>query len=109
MDSLVRYTWAGNVRQLESVARKIVELGDEQLASTGATVQSELAKPRTRALREAVRQVSQNVERELIVKALARTQWNQKRAARKLQIGYKSLHRKMKQLGLIGINDGTCL
>ena len=32
IDALVRYTWPGNVRQLESMARKIVELGDEQLA-----------------------------------------------------------------------------
>jgi len=48
-----------------------------------------------------VREATENVERELIVKALGRTQWNQKRAARESQITYKTLHKRMKQLGLV--------
>jgi DNA-binding NtrC family response regulator len=113
MESLVRYTWPGNVRQLESIARKIVELGDEQLAlryfsnvlvPTSPAVQPVVAR-RARSLREAVREASEEVERDLIVKALARAQWNQTRAARELQIGPKSLHDRMKRLGLTGTSD----
>jgi DNA-binding NtrC family response regulator len=114
MDSLVRYTWPGNVRQLESIARKIVELGDEQLAlsyfsdvlaATGPTVQPVAARYKARSLKEAVREASENVERDLIVKALEHTQWNQKQAARKLQISPRTLYKKMKQLGLAGTSD----
>jgi DNA-binding NtrC family response regulator len=114
MDSLVRYTWPANVRQLESIARKIVELGDEQLAlryfsnvlvPTGPTVQPVFARHRTRSLKEAVREASQNVERNLIVKTLERTHWNRKQAARELQISPKTLRDKMKQLGLKGTSD----
>jgi len=39
-------------------------------------------------------------ERELILRALQRTRWNRKRAAQDLQISYKSLLYKLKQIGL---------
>ena len=32
MDSLVEHSWPGNVRELENVARKMVALGNSQLA-----------------------------------------------------------------------------
>jgi two-component system, NtrC family, response regulator AtoC len=36
----------------------------------------------------------------LILKVLARTRWNRKRAAVELQISYKALLYKLKQIGL---------
>ena len=48
------------------------------------------------------RGVPREAERELILKALARTRWNRKRAAQELQISYKSLLYKLKQIGLPG-------
>jgi DNA-binding NtrC family response regulator len=36
----------------------------------------------------------------MILEALARTRWNRKRAAQELQISYKSLLYKLKQIGL---------
>lgn len=108
MDSLLRYTWPGNVRQVESTARKIVELGDERLAlnyfpgisvPTGPIVDS-VAKPKSQSLKEAVEEVSREIERELIVKALERTHWHRGKAARELQITPLRLRNKMKQFGL---------
>jgi two-component system response regulator AtoC len=37
----------------------------------------------------------------MILKALARTRWNRKRAAQELQISYKSLLYKLKQIGVL--------
>jgi DNA-binding NtrC family response regulator len=37
----------------------------------------------------------------LILKALAHTRWNRKRAAQELQISYKSLLYKLKQIGVL--------
>ena len=45
-------------------------------------------------------------ERELILQALERTHWNRKRAARELQISYKSLLYKIKQIGMPGSETG---
>jgi len=43
------------------------------------------------SLKVAARAASVKAERELILQALDRTHWNRKRAARELQISYKSL------------------
>ena len=114
IDSLVRYTWPGNVRQLEGIARKIVELGDEQLAMrffsdvpvpAKPTEEPVAARHRARSLTEAVREASEKIERDFIAKALERTQWNRKQTARELQITVKSLRKKMRQLGFVGPTD----
>ena len=46
----------------------------------------------------AARAASRQTERELILRALQRTKWNRKRAAQELQISYKSLLSKLKQI-----------
>jgi len=56
--------------------------------------------PRSYSLKAAARAASREAEREMILEALARTRWNRKRAAQELQISYKSLLYKLKQIGL---------
>ena len=51
------------------------------------------------SLKVAARTASRQRERELILEALERTKWNRKRAARELQISYKALLYKLKQIG----------
>lgn len=102
---LVDYSWPGNIRQLENVVKKIVALGDEEWAMAdfrspaperpaGGGVRESLS------LKQAARAASREAERELILKTLERTRWNRKRAARALQISYKALLYKLKQIGL---------
>ena len=99
------YSWPGNIRELENVVKKIVALNDEDLAiselvrtPSGTNVAG--VESQTRSLKVAARAASREAERELILKALARTRWNRKRAAQELQISYKSLLYKLKQIGL---------
>ena len=56
--------------------------------------------PRASSLKELVRQETERVERELIVRALDETGGNVTQAARKLKISRKSLQNKMKEFGL---------
>ena len=115
MDLLLHHSWPGNVRELENMARKIVALGDEHLAigdlaARPATMVSLPAEPAipapgVQSLKEAAREASRKAERELIAKALERTHWNRKRTARELQISYKALLYKLKQLNLDGVSD----
>jgi two-component system, NtrC family, response regulator AtoC len=116
MDLFLRHSWPGNVRELENVARKIVALGDEQLAiadividdTPKAATESPRA-PRSgngpfpgRSLKDAAREAARRAEREMILKQLERTHWNRKKTARELQISYKALLYKLKQSGLDG-------
>jgi DNA-binding NtrC family response regulator len=51
------------------------------------------------SLKHAARAASREAERELILKVLTRTRWNRRRAAQELQISYKALLYKLKQIG----------
>ena len=104
------YPWPGNIRELENVARKIVALGDPALAVSdlrAARISSTggLTPGNGTPLKVAARAASRQTERELILRALERTKWNRKRAARELQISYKSLLYKLKQIE--GPNSST--
>jgi two-component system response regulator AtoC len=101
------YTWPGNVRELENIVKEIVALGDERLAvaELGAAPREAAAlleQPLVpgHSLKAAARAASREAEREMILKALERTRWNRKRAAQELQISYKSLLYKLKQIGM---------
>ncbi|HXW61573.1 MAG TPA: sigma 54-interacting transcriptional regulator [Candidatus Acidoferrales bacterium] len=99
----VNYPWPGNIRELENVVREIVVLGDETLAvaELGTSARKRTPAPAlgSYSLKAASRAASREAERELIMQALARTRWNRKRAAQELQISYKSLLYKLKQIG----------
>jgi DNA-binding NtrC family response regulator len=101
---LMDHSWPGNIRELENIIKNIVALGDEQLAVSGlgpAPVRASRASRadvHIRPLKVAARAASREAERDLILKALERTHWNRKRAAQELQISYKSLLYKLKQI-----------
>lgn len=107
---LIEYSWPGNVRELENFARKIVLFGDDQraineLAVNGDTNDSDERFSNGHAtdsvsLKQAAREASRKVERKMILESLEETHWNRKRSARELQISYKALLYKLKQLGL---------
>ncbi|HYK49868.1 MAG TPA: helix-turn-helix domain-containing protein, partial [Terriglobales bacterium] len=51
------------------------------------------------SLKQASRAASREAEKELILRVLQRTRWNRRRAAQELQISYKALLYKLKQIG----------
>ena len=51
------------------------------------------------SMKEASRAASREMEKELILRTLTRTRWNRRRAAEELQISYKTLLYKLKQMG----------
>jgi len=104
---LLAHDWPGNVRELENLARRIVALGQAHSAM------GELQRPamqrlragevqRPASLKAVAREASRLAERELILKALEKTHWNRKQAARQLQISYKALLYKIKQIDVPG-------
>jgi two-component system response regulator AtoC len=115
LDLLLRHPWPGNIRELENIARKIVALGNEQqaISDIAAYETPRMAEPvagpvgenghgNGPSLKDVSRQASQKAERKVILQQLERTRWNRKRTARELQISYKALLYKLKQLNLDG-------
>jgi two-component system, NtrC family, response regulator AtoC len=96
------HSWPGNLTELEAAARAIVALGDESVAMGGLRsllTRSDRTNGEKMSLKEAARAASREAERELILKVLTRTRWNRRRAAQELQISYKALLYKLKQIG----------
>jgi two-component system, NtrC family, response regulator AtoC len=97
------YSWPGNVRELENAAKAMVALGDEDVAMGG--LRALLSRPDAGgngtqvSLKQVARAASRIAEKELILRVLTRTRWNRRRAAQELQISYKALLYKMKQIG----------
>jgi two-component system response regulator AtoC len=99
----LEYNWPGNIRELKDAARAIVALGDETLAMGGLR---SLLRRADRggngdkiSLKDAARAASREAEREIILQVLTKTRWNRRRAAQQLQISYKALLYKLKQIG----------
>ena len=118
------YPWRGNIRELENVIERCLLFCDEDrigvgdlppevregrpqaeppsaVADTMPGLGDELPVPDAgTGLKEAVREVTARLEKELIVKALEQTGGNVTHTARLLKISRKSLQTKMKELGL---------
>ena len=99
------YGWKGNVRELEHVIESAMILSDGQVLSlrdlpSGFAGQPE---PRSESLRELIRQS----ERQHIMAALSRTEFDKREAARVLGISLASLYRKLgeRQIGDSRLQD----
>ena len=103
LEVLAAYDWPGNVRELENLAIKFIAVGSTRIDPRdfpASTVRGGGSGTRhSSPLKVAARKALRRTERELILEALERTHWNRKKAAQDLQISYKSLLYKIKQIG----------
>lgn len=107
IEMLEAHDWPGNIRELGNLARKVVALGESRAAMGELkrympTRIKSVDVARNASLKVVAREASRLAERELILKALERTHWNRKQAARELQISYKALLYKIKQMDVDG-------
>jgi transcriptional regulator with PAS, ATPase and Fis domain len=107
---LSRYTWSGNVRELENVMRRLVVLADGEQAiealmtrgrnghnGHGSALRFTVAEG---GLREIGRRGAREAEREALREVLERVSWNRAEAARILKVSYKTLLTKIAACGL---------
>jgi len=101
------YDWPGNIRELANLSRKVVALGQSRLAMSelkrSAPAQTKTVEfLKNESLKVVAKEASRVAERDLILRALERTHWNRKQAARELQVSYKALLYKIKQMDVDG-------
>jgi len=122
MAFLHRYSWPGNVRELKNVVGRLMLLGDwnslkrellgrdigrlsepelDFMPSSTLAEDLELTEQKIfPPLKEIKKKAVQEAERKLIKVVLQETGWNRKRAANMLQISYKALLYKIRELGI---------
>jgi len=117
VERLLRHDWPGNVRELRNAIRRAVLLADEVIEENhlglrkGPSLPISLPRvPDTRAerlpLKKLVRAAVAAVERDALVEALGRVGGNKAKAARLLQIDYKTIHTKVKEYGIAARGGG---
>jgi two-component system nitrogen regulation response regulator GlnG len=117
IEAMLAYRWPGNVRQFRSVVRRAVLMAEDVIAeehlglgskADKQLVEDELAEHTYApvqgqddlSLREIVHSKTVHIERTAIMCALRRTGGNKAKAARLLQVDYKTLHTKVKEYGI---------
>jgi two-component system, NtrC family, response regulator AtoC len=139
MERFHQYDWPGNVRELENLVRRLVvlrdpamvlgELGTLRAAAAAAAaapgtapqnaatnvVRADAAPalhaglPEDAPLKDVARRAARIAEREAILRALMRTGWNKRKAAKRLQISYKALLYKIKDCGIVDPRDAATI
>jgi DNA-binding NtrC family response regulator len=110
MAALERYDWPGNVRELENLVNQIVLLGENALAAwsglqgsapVSASVSGLPVDPsRVSSLKDALQNVVEHYERQIVGKCLERNRGNKSRTARELAVTRRTLVRKIEKYGL---------
>lgn len=103
---LESYSWPGNVRELENMAKRYVVLGGEEHVLSVIKQPEELhpmlpeAVDLTTPLRVQTKRATQHLERKIILGVLEAHNWNRRKTARSLDISYRALLYKIKEVGL---------
>ena len=112
LNVLFNYNWPGNVRQLRSTIRRATLVADDLITEKDLdlkrvpvpglafTPKVDGTPWKGLSLREIVQQSSTAVEREILSQVLKTTGGNKAKAARLLKIDYKTIHEKVKKLGV---------
>ena len=115
MQAFMQYAWPGNVRELENMIKRIVVLESEQAIADEIMGAPSAEGSRSRvermveeidptddriSLREIGKRAAREAEREVLRRVLYQTNWNRKKAARILEVSYKTLLQKIKECGL---------
>lgn len=102
MDKLVSYSWRGNIRELENVIERMVILSYEDVIKTSCLpkeISSEAVIHNNYVLPEGGINLDE-LEKDLIIQALERTEYNQTKAAKLLGISRHTLIYRMEKYAL---------
>jgi two-component system NtrC family response regulator len=104
LELLTRYHWPGNVRELENVIEHAVVLGPAdviRIEDLPAHIRHATSRVTSISLKLPDEGIDlEEVEKEILLQALEKNQWNQSRAARYLNLSRKTLIYRMEKFGL---------
>jgi DNA-binding NtrC family response regulator len=105
METLLRYDWPGNVRQLENIVKRYLILPDAdisgELRNASPDSVAQPIPPVNVSLKEVAGHAAEMAEKEVVLRMLEETNWNRKESARRLKISYKALRNKLKKWQLV--------
>jgi two-component system response regulator AtoC len=105
LNCLLKFTWNGNVRELENVIERAIVLTESntiQVENLPAEIQNAKEESRLSLLNDelSIKKASRYLEIDLIKKALQKTKGNHTHAAKLLEISHRALLYKIKEYGI---------
>ncbi len=103
LDYLKKYTWPGNIRELESIIYEAMVMSETQhieeanlpMRVKGNKLEDDEPFESGKSLNETVIKLTEKVERKIIEKTLREAGWNKTKTAQKLGFSRKTLYNKM--------------
>ena len=103
LNVLMAYDWPGNVRELRNAVEQMVVLARHErltMRDVPATIRGGADLTKISVVRPGAPMTVEEAEKQLIIQALHETDGNRTRAAQRIGISRRTLHRKLKQFGL---------
>jgi two-component system response regulator AtoC len=106
MEKLQLYSWPGNVRELENSIQSAIVMARENIMTFDDFPMPTKSERMHLALEEqlknghALREIVATIERDLILYALKKSEWNRTQAAKLLKINRRLLYSKMQEYGI---------
>ena len=105
LDKMYHYHWPGNIRELQNLLRRFVDVGEiDFMASEPAPCEKCASSPGAlpgRVNGETLNNTIEMVEKEMVANALTQANWNRTKASKLLGISRRSLFRKMENHQLV--------
>jgi len=105
LNALMHYNFPGNVRELENILERTValhdsgDISDDDLNLKGSPAPLSNSTPYASSL-GSLEDYLETIEKQVITNALEATEWNKAETAKQLGISFRSLHYRLKKLGL---------
>ncbi|WP_051283946.1 sigma 54-interacting transcriptional regulator [Desulforegula conservatrix] len=106
VNTFQRYSWPGNIREMQNALRRYLTLGQIDLDIHGAGQVCEaqpLAGPKKMADRASIKAALNDTEKQIIIEALEKNRWHRGYTALSLGMTRKTLERRMKQYDIRGV------
>ncbi len=105
MQLLLKHSWPGNVRELQNVCKRMVLMATGQVITVEDLPFNLQAEEKGMDLdayhgRTSLKEILEDVERQIILRALRENNWNRTLTASQLNISRRTLYDKIKQFGL---------
>ncbi len=106
MHLLMQWNWPGNLRELENWIARTIILGDDEALGSELRRQVEMAgalarrQPRIGSLKDVSRRATSAATNAMILKVLQTNHWNRRKTAEELNMSYRSLLYKLREVGL---------